>query len=70
MLEPPTVIVKPIGEPDFSGSYKLTPHLMLTLNCRNLLNYTFHSYFGNPYMFPQDTRRYDRTIVAGFRARF
>lgn len=70
LLEPPTVYVKPIGDLDFSGSYKLTRHIMLTLEARNLLNYTRHSYFGNSYLFPQDTRRYDRTIVVGFRARF
>lgn len=70
LLEPPTVIVKPIGDLDFSGSYRLTSHIMLTLDAQNLLNYTFQSYFGNAYLFPQDTRRYDRTIVAGFRVRF
>ena len=70
VLEPPTVYVKPIGDLDFDASYKLDRNIVLTLAARNLLNYTFQSYFGNAYLFPQDTRQYDRMIMAGVRFRF
>jgi outer membrane receptor protein involved in Fe transport len=68
-FEPPTVRVKPMGELDFSGYYTVSENLTVTLDAANLLNYKYQDYFGNSYVFPRDTRQYDRTVILGVRFR-
>ena len=51
---------------DLSASYQLDDHVTATLDATNLLNSDYQDYFGNP-EFPRDTRRFDQTVVLGFR---
>ncbi len=54
-------------------SYKYSPNLTFTLEGINLLDTNFKDFFKDPAnpqldgFFPRDTRRYDRTILVGFR---
>ena len=69
LYEPTTVIAKPVGQLDFSGYYDVTKDFTVTVDAANLLNYKYQDYFGNSYVFPRDTRRYDRTFLVGVRFR-
>jgi TonB-dependent receptor len=51
---------------DLSASYALNDHVTATLDATNLLNSNYQDYFGSP-EFPRDTRRFDQTLVLGFR---
>ena len=40
-----------------------------TFDAKNLLNSYYQDYFGTPYDYPRDTRRFDQTYSVGFRYR-
>ena len=61
------LIVADTAQADGSLSYKLNENLTLTLEGINLLDTEFKDYFDDPYLYPRDTRRYDRQILVGFR---
>ncbi|MES2443096.1 MAG: TonB-dependent receptor [Pseudomonadota bacterium] len=61
---------QPIAFLDFSASYDLTPNVTVAVDATNLLNTTYHDYFGGYRIAPRDTRQYDRTFSAGVRFRF
>jgi TonB-dependent receptor len=61
------LIVADTAQADGSVSYKLNDKLTLTLEGINLLDTEFKDYFDDAYLYPRDTRRYDRQILVGFR---
>jgi TonB-dependent receptor len=62
--------VAPTAQMDGSVSYKLNDNFTFTLEGVNLLDTKFKDYFNDSYLYPRDTRRYDRTYELGFRASF
>ena len=64
------IFVAPTAQMDGSVSYGLNDNLTLTLEVVNILDTEFKDYFNDSYLYPRDTRRYDRTYVFGFRASF
>ncbi|MGC1301037.1 MAG: TonB-dependent receptor [Caulobacteraceae bacterium] len=67
--QPQTIISQPYGDLDLSGSYAVTPKLLLTMDLANLTRTVSQDYFGNPNLFPRDTARSDRTFELGLRFR-
>jgi TonB-dependent receptor len=66
--QPGTIFAKSQPWLDLSASYQLDDRITATLDATNLLNSNYQDYFGNP-EFPRDTRRFDQTLVLGFRFR-
>ncbi|MHB8284296.1 MAG: TonB-dependent receptor [Caulobacteraceae bacterium] len=66
--QPQTIISDPVGDLDLSGSYAITPKLVLTLDAANLTREITQDYFGTA-AFPRNTNRSDRTIELGLRFR-
>ncbi|HVS76868.1 MAG TPA: hypothetical protein VHE11_08040, partial [Steroidobacteraceae bacterium] len=54
---------------DLSFGYHAFGGLTLTFDAKNMLNSYYQDYFGSPYAYPRDTRRFDRTYAVGFRFR-
>lgn len=65
--QPQTVFAKSQPWLDFSANYRLTDHFSVTFDATNLLDSDYQDYFGNPNIYPRDTRRFDRTYVLGVR---
>jgi len=65
-MQPGTVFARAQPWLDLYASYKIDDQFTLTFDATNLLNSYYQSYFGSP-QFPQDTRRFDQTIVLGIR---
>lgn len=64
--QPGTIFAKAQPWLDLSASYRLNDQVTATIDATNLLNSDYQDYFGSP-EFPRDTRRFDQTIVVGFR---
>ncbi len=64
------IIVKPFKWLDFSASYAVTDHLLVTFDATNLLKSEYHDYFFDASRYPRDTRAYDRTYEFGIRYRY
>lgn len=62
--------VAPTAQMDGSVSFDLTDNLTLSFEVVNILDTEFKDYFNDSYLYPRDTRRYDRTYELGFRASF
>jgi len=65
-MQPATVFARAQPWLDLYASYQVSDQVTLTFDATNLLNSYYQSYFGSP-QFPQDTRRFDQTIVFGIR---
>lgn len=72
-----SIVVSPIGQLDFSGSYALTKNFTITVDATNLTDRAYHDRFegvsqttGRYSSTPRDTRTYDRTFEIGGRFRF
>jgi TonB-dependent receptor len=65
--QPGTIFAKSQPWLDLSASYQYNDNLVLTLDATNLLNSYYQDYFGNPTVYPRDTRRFDQTVALGFR---
>ncbi|MGZ5198396.1 MAG: TonB-dependent receptor [Telluria sp.] len=63
---PPTNVVRPRNQMDFSLGYQLTPQLSLQFNAWNLLNASYQSYSGYE-QFARDIRYDPRTYSLGLR---
>jgi TonB-dependent receptor len=62
--------VAPTAQMDGSVSFDLSDNFTLTFEVVNILDTEFKDYFNDSYLYPRDTRRYDRTYELGFRANF
>ncbi len=63
------ILARPLSFLDFSASYAINDKITLTVDATNLLNETYHDYFGASGLAPRDTRVFDRTFGAGLRVR-
>lgn len=54
---------------DLSLGYHVLGGLTVTFDAKNMLNSYYQDYFGSPYAYPRDTRRFDQTYSVGFRYR-
>ncbi|HWF97621.1 MAG TPA: TonB-dependent receptor [Steroidobacteraceae bacterium] len=54
---------------DLSFGYHVLGGLTVTFDAKNMLNSYYQDYFGSPYDYPRDTRRFDQTYAIGFRYR-
>jgi TonB-dependent receptor len=54
---------------DLSFGYHVLGGLTVTFDAKNLLDSYYQDYFGLPYAYPRDTRRFDQTYSIGFRYR-
>jgi iron complex outermembrane recepter protein len=68
-LEPGTIYAKSQPWLDLSASWRIVDSLTMTFDATNLLNSYYQDYFGNPTVFPRDTRRFDRQYSLGIRYR-
>jgi iron complex outermembrane recepter protein len=64
------IFVAPTAQMDGSISFDLNDNLTLSFEVVNILDTEFKDYFNDSYLYPRDTRRYDRTYELGFRASF
>ena len=64
------IIVAPTAQMDGSISFEVNDNFTVTFEGVNLLDTKFKDYFNDSYLYPRDTRRYDRTYELGFRASF
>jgi iron complex outermembrane recepter protein len=64
------IFVAPTAQMDGSVSFDVTDNVTLSLEVVNILDTQFKDYFNDSYLYPRDTRRYDRTYELGFRASF
>jgi len=54
---------------DLSFGYHVYDGLTVTFDAKNMLNSYYQDYFGSPYAYPRDTRRFDQMYSVGFRYR-
>lgn len=64
---PPEIMAGSLNFTDFSMSYEITEDLRITFDATNILGETFDDYFGDPYLFNRDIRRYSTSYSIGIR---
>jgi TonB-dependent receptor len=65
--QPQTIFAKAQPWLDLSAGYRVTDQVTITFDATNMLNSYYQDYFGNPSVYPRDTRQFDKTYVVGVR---